>query len=218
MVAVAEKEPSVGIIGSYVLRGAEVMCDGMPFKREVISGKEVIKSSLLKKYYVFGSPTTILTRSDIVRAQKPFYNPKYIHADVEVCYRVLEKCNFGFVHQVLTYTRLHADSITDKINKRYNTGLIEFIEILLKYGPPYLSKKDFDGFFRKRKYHFYRVLAFNLFQIRSGDLLKNTKKHFKRLNLKFSHTTLFVAVIIEFFDLFLNPKKIAKKLYLKEDK
>lgn len=216
MVAVAEKEPSVGIVGSYVLRGSKVMCDGMPFNSDIISGKEVIKSSLLKKYYVFGSPTTILARSDIVRTQTPFYNPKFIHADVEVCYRILENYDFGFVHQVLTYTRLHDDSVTDKITKRYNTGLIEFIEILLNYGPLYLDKKDFDSIFRKRKYHFYRVLAYNLFHIRSDDLLKNTKIHFKKLNLKFSHITLFIALLIEAFDQFVNPKKLLKNWYLEK--
>jgi glycosyltransferase involved in cell wall biosynthesis len=217
MLAIAEKEPSIGIVSSYVLRGSRVMCDGIFFGNNIISGKEVIKSSLLKKYYVFGSPTTTLIRSDIVRAHTPFYNPKFIHADIEVCYRILENSDFGFVNQVLTYTRLHKESITDRIGKRYNTGLIEFFEILLNYGPLYLNKKEYDDILRKRKYRFYRILAKKLFENKSENLLKITKEHFKKLNMEFDHIRFFTACLIELFDLFVNPKKIAKKWYLKEN-
>jgi glycosyltransferase involved in cell wall biosynthesis len=218
MVSIAEKEPSVGIVGSYVLRGSKVVCDGISFGNNIIYGKEVIKSSLLKKYYVFGSPTTTLVRSDIVRAHSPFYNPKFIHADVEVCYRVLENSDFGFVHQVLTYTRLHKESVTDRITKRYNTGLIEFFEILLNYGPHGLNKEEYDRLLKKRKYRFYRILAKKLFENKSEALLKNTKEHFKELNIKFDHIRFFAACLIELFDLFISPRKIAKKWYLKENK
>jgi len=74
MVAVAEEHPSVGIVGAYGFRGRQVMWAGLPFPGSLISGTEVCRKLFLENLYVFGTPHSLLFRSDLVRSRDPFYN------------------------------------------------------------------------------------------------------------------------------------------------
>jgi len=91
MVAVAERYPSVGIVGSYVLEGVRVKCDGLPYQSPITSGRDICRFTLLDSspvsggFYVFGSPTSLLIRSDLVKSRNPFYNKRYFQVvDQEV--------------------------------------------------------------------------------------------------------------------------------------
>ena len=78
MVNLAEENPSVGIVGSYRLDGNWVNLDGLPYPSHVLSGREICRAFLLGGPYVFGSPTSLLIRSDIVRNRDPFYDESQI--------------------------------------------------------------------------------------------------------------------------------------------
>ncbi|UCE90140.1 MAG: glycosyltransferase family 2 protein, partial [Pseudomonadota bacterium] len=88
MVSNAEENPSVGLVGSYVLRNNRVGCDGLPYSSTVISGREICRSALRKEVLPFGSPTSTLIRSNIIQEWQTFYNEAYLHADRELCFRV----------------------------------------------------------------------------------------------------------------------------------
>jgi glycosyltransferase involved in cell wall biosynthesis len=107
LVRLAEEHPRVGIVGSYQLRARDVRWRGLPPDTGVISGREVCRRSLLGELDVFGSTTSTLYRSSLVRAQ-PFFPHSRPHADTSVCYRDLSRCDFGFVHAVLSGERVHA--------------------------------------------------------------------------------------------------------------
>ena len=74
MVAVAEKHPSVGIVGSYSLQGREVMWTGLPYPSTVVCGRELGRRLFLEPLYILGSATTVLYRAELVRARELFYN------------------------------------------------------------------------------------------------------------------------------------------------
>ena len=112
MVEVAESYPSVGIVGAYGLRGTEVMWTGLPYPSTVISGRDICRRLLIEHLHVFGTATSHMIRSDLVRARNSFYNESNLHADMEVCVELLKTCDFGFVHQVLTFTREREESLT----------------------------------------------------------------------------------------------------------
>ena len=42
-----------------------------------------------------------------MRERDSFWDTAFEHADTEAAYRVLDRNDFGFVHQVLTYARRH---------------------------------------------------------------------------------------------------------------
>src|SRR5262249_2280985 len=103
MVALAEAHPSVGLVGSYQLSGEEIRWQGFAYPRSVMSGREMCRKVFLRrvKSFGFGSPTSLLYRSDLVREHKEFYPNPSPHSDTSACHRCLLKSDFGFVYQVL---------------------------------------------------------------------------------------------------------------------
>ena len=115
MVNIAELQPSIGLVGSYVLKGDCVSGSGLPYPSSIVPGDKICRLTLLRKLYVFGSPTSLLLRSKLIKRQNDFYNENFFHADKEVCFKILQNSDFGFVHQVLSFTRLHENSQTETV-------------------------------------------------------------------------------------------------------
>ena len=108
MVAVADQNPSVGVVSSYRLEDRNVEHDGlMPHSQTVMCGLDVVRSALRGPPWVTGSPTSLLYRTEQLRSYANLFDETYWHADTECTYRTLMKSDLGFVHQVLTFTRLH---------------------------------------------------------------------------------------------------------------
>src|SRR5438552_9912488 len=112
MVALAEAHPSVGLVGAYGLEGDRIICAGLPYTSPVVDGREICRRHLLDKLYLFGSANSVLYRADLLRRDERFYNEANIHADTEACFALLVASDFGFVHQVLAFTRVRAGSET----------------------------------------------------------------------------------------------------------
>jgi glycosyltransferase involved in cell wall biosynthesis len=142
MTEVAERHPSVAIVTSYALYGESVRHEGVPYPVQVVDGRDICRSTLRGECYVFGSPSSILLRASTVRDRPSFYNEQNLHADTEVCFDLLKDADLGFVHQVLTRTRLHSDAVTS-FAVRINTFHYAWLAIHLRYGPLYLSKREF---------------------------------------------------------------------------
>ena len=87
---------------------------------------------------MFGSPTSLLFRADLVRSRDPFYNERNLHADSEICFDLLRGVDFGFVQEVLTYTRRHNESVSS-FSKTIATLKAGPLVRLLKYGKDYLN-------------------------------------------------------------------------------
>jgi glycosyltransferase involved in cell wall biosynthesis len=146
MVELAESNPSVGVVSAYRLEETRVTLDGIPHTISVLPGREIAKAMLLGTPYpyVFGSPSSLLMRSDVVRARDPFYNVdnRFQH-DQEACYEVLRESDFGFVHQVLTFTR-RPDTAGFSYWDRVGAQLPGQVDLLLKFGPVYLEKHEYQ--------------------------------------------------------------------------
>lgn len=111
MVSVAEQFPSIGIVSAYVLQGHEIKCAGLPYQAAKFDGREICRRHLINRLYLFESANAILYRADLVRKSAAFYNERNIHADTEVCFALLKNSDFGFVHQIMTYTRMRQESL-----------------------------------------------------------------------------------------------------------
>ena len=145
MVAVAAANPTVGIVGAYRLEGTEVTLDGLPITLEVVPGRDLCRAQLLGRPwgYLLGTPSSVLYRADLVRARPEFYpldNP--FQLDQEVCYLLLQESDFGFVHQVLTYTRRH-DRAESSYYRRVGAEPPGQLSLLVKYGRIYLSEDEY---------------------------------------------------------------------------
>jgi glycosyltransferase involved in cell wall biosynthesis len=142
MVDVAQRNPSVAIVTSYALWGDEVRHLGVPYPVEVVDGREICRSTLLGECYVFGSPSSILLRAADIQERPAFYDEQNPHADTEVCFDLLKDADLGFVHQILTRTRIHDEAMTPHA-VRINTFHHAWLAIHLKYGGLYLDRREY---------------------------------------------------------------------------
>ena len=204
MVDLAERNPSVGIIGSYALQGVRVAFDGLPYPSSVVMGHEICRMTLMNKspggggFYVFGSPSTLLIRSDLIRGRNPFYNDRYFQVvDEEACYYLLQNVDFGFIHQVLSSSRLHPESITSSSIK-FNRLIMEELMLLIEYGPVYLSDNEFGKRLGERIDMYYRFLAQEAFKRRYKEFRNFHKEGLERLELPLHSSRLITSILREF--------------------
>jgi glycosyltransferase involved in cell wall biosynthesis len=161
MVAAAEAHPSAGVVSAYALEGDRVMCTGLPYPRDFVSGREVCRRHLLENVYLWGSANTVMYRADLVRRYDPFYNETNIHSDTEICFKLLKESDFGFVHQVLTVTRSRPGSLSTA-STEMGTSLGSMLHLLVTYGPDYLTPDEVDAGLARHLLNYYQVLGKNL--------------------------------------------------------
>lgn len=227
MVQLAEGNPSVGVVGSYILEGVRVKCDGLPYPSTVVSGREICRLSLLGQIpYVFGSPTSLLIRSDLIRDRNSFYNNSYVQLlDQTACYEIFQNSDFGFVHQVLTFSRLHDESQT-ALAQKVNTLILEQLIFLTEYGSIYLTDEEYKRRFEQRIWGYYRFLGKSVLERREKTFWKFHRDGIRKLGLRLNMATLAKAILYEmYFALtgFLNnPRKdiknASKYIRIKEGK
>jgi glycosyltransferase involved in cell wall biosynthesis len=195
MVALAEAHPSVGLVGAYGLRGdgIHVLWRGVSFPTTVVAGKEVCRLRLLKGIYVFGAATATLVRSDLVRKEKCFYDEAHVHADSTACFRIMQESDFGFVHQVLTFTRVQGETTT-AFSERMNSIQLSFLTELIQYGPACLNKEEYDARLQVRLREYYHVLAEGLLQRRGENYLEFHKNWLRYLGIPLSWRRLFLGL------------------------
>lgn len=213
MVAVAEEHPSVGIVGAYGLQGSEVMWTGLPFPSELVSGREVCRRMFLEGTYVFGTSTSVLYRADLVRNQDPFYNEANLHADMEACVALLSTCDFGFVHQILTFKRLRPGSL-GPVTEEINTLIPGHLHNLVAYGRQYLSKEEFEDCLERRVAEYYNFLAVSLMRGRhDNEFWDYHTMKLTEAGIGFSRSDLAGAILARITRAIVNPKETIEKLF-----
>jgi len=211
MVQVAEAHPCVGIVGSYRLVGATVESTGLPYSRTVIPGPEMTRMNLLDGPYTFGTPSALLIRSDLIRARDKFYNELHPGADTEVCCELLQECDFGFVHQVLSFSRVHEDSVSTAIgglNMRIANNFYTFV----KYGPGVLSESEFAAAKQKRLKNYYLFLASRVIRLTDRDFWNFHKEWLDRLGFRLSRSRVIWSAMLLFFAKAIDLKQHVKFL------
>ena len=212
MVAVAEQYPSAGVVGAYALEGTRVSWTGLPYTSVFVSGREICRKHFLDKLYVFGTATTVLYRADLVRSRDPFYNEENIHADTEACFALMRTSDFGFVHQVLTFTRVRPRSLS-AMSSDMHTDYPGTLQLLVTYGPDYLRGEELKTCVDRHVSSYYRFLARSALQRRRERRFWNY--HSAKLaaaGIGFSRVRLSKVMLAETWSAALNPKQTVEKL------
>jgi glycosyltransferase involved in cell wall biosynthesis len=198
MIGVAELHPSVGLVGAYCLDENRVKLGGLPYPSTVVTGREVCRPTLLGHLYVFGSPSSLLIRSDLIRKRPVFYDELSFprHADTAACYEILQHVDFGFVHQVLTVTTRPKESGTS-FSRRVNSYIVENLFTTLKYGPVYLSGVEYQQRLKVQTIYYYRFLGKNVWTRRDKEFWDYHKNAMKTLGFSHSSLRVFKAALIE---------------------
>lgn len=218
LTTLAEQNPSVGMVNSYQLRGAgpngaqwSVVCDHIPYPSTVVSGREICRFHLLGGPYTFGSPTSLLYRADLIKEQESFYPTQLPEADTSACYKYLQNTNFGFVHQVLSYERIHENRISTYA-KLFNTYIPSKISDLLIYGQFYLTDQEIKSRLSELLEEYYDFIASLIFNFKSHELVQFHKKQLIELGFPLDYFKLIRTLSFKLIDLFLNPKSSIEKM------
>jgi len=218
LISVAEATPTIGIVGSYQLSGGGrnwrdwcVKWTELPYPSTVIQGREVCRRQLLGGPYVFGTPTSLLYRADLVRAAENFYPNSSPHADVSACYKYLQHTDFGFVQQVLSYERIHEHAISTHC-RALNTHTSSFLCDLVEYGPQYLTQEEFAIVLENTLTGYYAELAASVFHRQQSDFWKYHVETLANIGRSLSYVRLGKAVITKCLDLIGNPKRTVEKM------
>jgi glycosyltransferase involved in cell wall biosynthesis len=215
MVELAEAHPTVGVVGSYSLEGSRVLFEGLDYSQKVVNGREICHQTLTGKLpYVFGAPTTLLYRADLIRSVKEFfpYAKGAPHADMSAVYQALQSSDFGFVHQVLSFTRVHAASETSSSFKygRINRALLAD---MARFGPVYLTPEEqrLHLGIATDKYYAWLVAALleNNFD---KAFLEGQRQGLKAIGFELSTPLLLKAGLLRGVELLEHPSQTTQKL------
>ncbi len=212
MVSLAERHPSVGIVGAYGLQESEVMWTGLPYSSSLVAGRDISRRLLLEGTYVFGTSTSVLFRADLVRERTPFYNEGNLHADMEACIVLLKSCDFGFVHQVLTFKRQRPASL-GAFSEDINTFLAAHLHNLVTHGKDFLTREEFDGRLRQLVSEYYNFLGVSLMRgRRDGRFWDYHKRKLSEAGIGFNRSRLAGAILARLCRSLLSPYETVQKL------
>jgi glycosyltransferase involved in cell wall biosynthesis len=214
MVAFAEANSSVGIVGSYQLSRDCVRWQGFKYPQSIFTGQEICRRIFLghDKTFGFGSPTSLMYRADLVRSTRAFYPNPSPHSDSSACFEHLQNSDFGFVYQVLSFERMHEATQTSKSKEveRYTSA---FLSDLTNYGPIYLSKEELQRELRKILKAYHRFLAVDYFVgFRGRAYWDYHKGRLAELGYPLSRFSLLKAGMTAILEDAMNPFQAIRKL------
>jgi glycosyltransferase involved in cell wall biosynthesis len=194
MVALAEENPSVGLVGAYRLDGVWVDLDGLPFPSTVVPGARLSRSMLGGGPRVFGSASALLYRARYVRRRRQFFDEADFHADVAACYEILRDSDFGFVHQVLTFTRSHPGE-QSSFAVTLRTYVAGRFRHLVKFGPGCFSPREYEDRVQEALANYYRFLAKGLTTAQGLEMLRYHRNALERTGYRFDWRRLITAAL-----------------------
>lgn len=158
MLGVFEQSSSVGLVSSYWLKGDEVRGSGFPHATTFLPGPEVVRLFLRTGLWVFGSPTAVMYRADLLQKGVPFYDESQLHEDTDKCMEILKTWDFGFAHQVLSFSRADNDSISSAVRHLQPVALDRYI-LIQRHASAFLDQREASGLKSRSRSNYYRTLA-----------------------------------------------------------
>ncbi len=198
LVGLMERHPSAGMASSYCLYDAAVSNVGLPLGSELLHGHDVIRSTMLGEYYVFGGPSQVMIRHDAIRALGPaVYDRMLRHPDIDLWYRILARHDFGFVHQVLSCERTHDETQTNTFTAHYSTLALEPLCFLRQYGPRYLDAVAYQRGHRQLLKEYRRRLARRIVGGGGLDYWRYHARHLERYRYRLTIGDLAIGAGVE---------------------
>jgi glycosyltransferase involved in cell wall biosynthesis len=141
MIACGLRNPSAGVISGYRLIEDTVYQAGVHASQELLSGQDAARRFLMRGEFPFGTPSTVLYRSDVVRATPAFYREDRIYHDTNAMLRILAGHDLGFVHQVVNFQRFQEESITFRLQDLRSPQLDRYVHVI-EFGSLFLSPEE----------------------------------------------------------------------------
>jgi glycosyltransferase involved in cell wall biosynthesis len=210
LVEVAERYPSVGIVGCYVITYSGVRVIDLPLQTDFFKGQDICRKQLLG-ISIYKAPSSLLYRADMTRAIDPYYAGISPSADMDAFFRDLQNNDYGCVHQILSFERTHEEAITSVLAK-FNSLLVDRLAFLMRYGPIYLSRQEYEERMTILLNEYYKYLAERKIHFVGGQFWDYQKRRFEELGYQIDKIRLTKAVFNKVMDLLFNPKQSIEKI------
>ncbi len=161
MVRLAERHPTIGLVGAYTMDGRSVLWQGPPHSTNPIPGRDVCRGVLMGGPYVLGSMTSLLLRSELIRKNDRVFDEQCPHREIEACFDVLRQSDYGYIHQVLSFSR-PGNRTTEAFTGEVGTCALGSVIDCLKYGPVFLDRAEYHRQLQRVRWQYHRVLVTNL--------------------------------------------------------
>ncbi|MGH8626203.1 MAG: glycosyltransferase family 2 protein [Gammaproteobacteria bacterium] len=219
MVRAAERAPNVALVGSYSLydplpvysERPYVGHGGLPYTCRLVSGKEILRRYLAERLSLFGSPTCVMFRTSDVLASSNFFSLRSPVEDIEACFDVLQKGDFAFAHQVLTFNRRQEGSFWWKISSLDADALNKFI-LIHRYGRKLFNNDEFEALFRRIRSEYYRCLGDAVLRVKPLEYWEYHRAGLSTVGQKIQKPYLAWHVSRAVAEFLANPKGIAGRL------
>lgn len=211
LVELGESASSAGVLQAYVINSAGVRQTGIPVRKSILDGRAVARDYLLGNVEFAGIPTANLYRASFVRLTSPFFPGSRPDADAAACLRCLQNCDFGIVHQILSFERLHEKQLTSKV-RDLSGYILDRVELLLEYGPIFLTSEEMVPRVEALLEEYYRTLAAASVNCRSVEFWAYHKERLASLGLRLYGSRFCKALMSKVLDLLLNPKQTVEKV------
>jgi glycosyltransferase involved in cell wall biosynthesis len=210
MVELAESNPRIGLLSSYKLKGDRVQpVKPMPYRKTVFSGREVGRMNLTDGPFTFGAPTAVMYRADIVRGKNPFFNEERTSGDTEACYDIMKDWDFGFVPQILSYSRVHDESVTAR-NTLLQKHYADHAHMLALYGQAFFSRAELDKVKHAFQWKYYSFLARHSRLLMVDEFRNFHKQAMLRAGFRYELRNILFCVFLEQTKRALNLKGLLK--------
>jgi glycosyltransferase involved in cell wall biosynthesis len=207
MVELAEAHPNVGIVSAYELEHDRASLGGLRYPSPEVSGREVCRLYFLKYALLFGTPTSLLMRSDVVRSRNPFYEERHApFEDFHVCFELLRTWNFGFVHQVLTYSRRDNESMLSRI-RPYQFEFFSRFATIVTHGRNYLSEEEYKHVLKRAERKYFRFLGSCVLEGKDPKFWEFHRERLASINYSLNSALLAKWTLLVLLDYIGNPKR-----------
>jgi len=215
MVEVADANDKVVLVSAYRLEEDRVTLDRLPIDAPLVptedtftmDGRSVGRAILSERASVLGSPSSVLMKTNSLGDPTDFYDTAYLHADKEAALRLLREYDFGFIRQVLVFTRRHNESVTS-LNNTLDTRRQENLLLLKNHGSAFLTNGEFRSAWKRELRNYYHFLAANVATGQSANFWDSHAKNMGRAGAALSRLRLTAA----FLRRWLNPGMALKEL------
>lgn len=206
MVSLAESNPTVGIVGSYQICRGDVIWKGLATDSPIMSGRTVCRRLLLEHLPVHGNQTSSLYSADLIRRNGNFFPHQLPYADRSAVYEYLQYCDFGFVHEALSFQRTHEAQVTSRTDRELGMWNMGLLGDFYRYGPIYLTEGEFQERERQILGEYYRWLSTCVLKMKSRVFWEFQTRRLRELGCHIRWGEVLKGLISEIGEEIQNPK------------
>ncbi|MBV8362519.1 MAG: glycosyltransferase family 2 protein [Deltaproteobacteria bacterium] len=208
MVEAFAQAETIGLVSSYYLLENTVQGSGYPYPMTIFPGRDCARWHLRTWLSVFGSATTVMYRSSLVRQSKSFYDETLLNEDLDKCLEILQGWDLGFIHQILSFSRIDNDSISTRL---YRLGFpsLERYSIVLRYAPVFLAPGEASILIKGAKRMYYGVLAREAVRFRGPAFWRHHQEGLKVVGQTLDRPYLAWRICLELLRMGSNPGNTA---------